>query len=227
MRYKNAQTLEVGVETETISEPIDVHRRLGELGLNYASIRKAVILGDLAAMGCTPNDPPTLPGFIRWARTLRGLGEEFSPYGFTREDPYNFSILLSPDRAIAVAVSTGDVNTGNPALPSSTKYPKGPRGKAAIRKNQQQLSLFPGVRDDEPTDSWITWFLLVSKTGDDSIQCELKLPWSVGDDGRVQLWAERIVLPVINPNEPIDADAIQPEADVADIDIEVARRDRE
>jgi hypothetical protein len=213
------------LETVTITDVIDVHRRLNDLRLHYVGIRRAVIAGDLAAMSCTPFDAPSAPGYMRWDRTLRGLGEEFSLDGWTREDPYNFSILVSPDRTIAVAVSTGDINTGNPSLPSNTKYPRGPRGQKAIHRNQQ-FSLFPGVQEEESEDDWLTWFLLVSKQSDDAIQCELKLPWSVGDDGRVQVWAERIVLPAINPNEPIDADAMQPEGDLPDIDIDVARRDK-
>lgn len=184
-----------------------------------------MLAGELARNSCTPNDPPTLPGILAWGRTIRALRENFVVDGWTRSDKANFSVVVNPAGDLAISVSTGDDATGDPDSQSNTKYPRGPRTVKAIRVNGQLLiaefaDFFVPVEEDDEKPR-ITWILLIAKHGDE-IHCELKLPRSVGSDGRVEDWQERIILPTIKPGEfPPDA---EDEGDAGDIDIDITRR---
>ena len=207
-----------------ISDPIDVRTRLAELGLTVEVLTESILAGELASNSCTPNDPPSVPGFMFWARIVRALRENTVTDGFVRSDERNFSIVISPDRSYSIAVSTGDEATGDPSSPSpSTKYAKGPLTVEAVERNGQLL-LFKEMEPPEGEDSkvtGITRILLVRKSGD-LILCELSVPDKVVD-GFVETWAERIILPTIELDGP--ERRANPEDDAGDLDIDITRRD--
>jgi hypothetical protein len=64
--------------------------------------------------------------------------------------------------------------------------------------------------------------LLISRVGDD-IRCELSLPSLVAEDGRVERWEERIILPFFEMG--YDAGELS-EDNGGDIDVEITRRKR-
>jgi hypothetical protein len=205
-----------------ISDPIDVRSRVAELGLSVEVLTESILAGELARNSCTPNDPPSAPGFLFWAKIVRALRENLVTDGFVRSDERNFSIVVSPDRSYSIAVSTGDEATGDPSSPSSTKYAKGPLTVEAVERNGQLL-LFKEMEPPEAEDSkvvGITRILLVRKSGD-SILSELSVPDKVVD-GFVETWAERIILPTIELDRP--ERRANPEDDADDLDIDITRR---
>ena len=68
----------------------------------------------------------------------------------------------------------------------------------------------------------MTWILLIHRASNE-VRCELSLPISIGDDGHIDAWSERILLGSI----PLDGhlgEAIPAPPDLPEITINVRRR---
>jgi hypothetical protein len=213
-------------EAAVYSEMPDVDSRLLELGLTVNVLHEAIRIGEVHRRGCTLNDPLSVPGIVAWARTVRGLRELLLPDGWTRFDDHKIPLVRNPTKEIAIAVATGNAGTGNIDVVSKTKYPKGPATIAAVKQNVDQLAFefYHDMTDtisQKQTSDCLTWVLLFSRCRDE-IRCELSLPSKIGEDGRLENWDERIILPSI----PIDIE-VSPkfhEEEGADIVVEVSRR---
>ena len=216
--------------TQTHIETGDVDSRLAQLGLEESRLAEIVKRGYVTFASCTPNDPPLFPGFSAWATMVRGLREYLLPEGWDRCDDNNYSLVINAAGAVAIAVATGDDATGRAEFQPTTKSSKGPSTASAVTGNQLQLDLlFPPVEvspasrptaSDEPR---MTWILLVHRAQAE-VRCELSLPTSMGPDGRVDGWQERIILGAI-PTDP-DLLEITPPSPPhqPDINVDVKRR---
>jgi len=160
---------------------------------------------------------------------VRGLREYLLPLGWERSDENNYSLVINPTGAIAIAVATGDDSTGCQEAEPSTKSSKGPSTVEVVFNNQQQFELpfvFPPVpaaaRPTSEEDQRITWILLVHRSQNE-VRCELSLPTSMSADGRVNGWRERIILRAI-PTGPEDMVIVPPQSQLPDIEIDVKRR---
>jgi hypothetical protein len=209
-------------------DPSDVHNRLAELGLEEEPLRDVVRRGYLAFITCTANHPRLIPGIWAWGETVRALREYTLPIGWSRSDDNNYSVVIDPGRRVAVAVATGDEGTGRIDATPSTKAPKGPSTNNAIIINKLQLSLFaeaepepPPATADDSADERVTWILLIRRTAGE-VRCELSLPYSMGIDGHIDDWRERILLGSVQ----LDGDLIEiaPPPTQPDITIDVKRR---
>ncbi len=204
----------------------EVNKKLEELGLDQKELREAVRQGQFAFFTCTENHPPIARGIWAWGETVRALREYLLPKGWKSSDEKNYSLVISPDSRIAIAVCTGDENTGVPSATPSNKAHKGPSTMEAIRYNQLELGLPPETslpslpaRTDYHQNQQVTWILLVHRATDE-VRCELSLPTSFGT-GQIDNWKERILLKSI----PLNDDHIQitqPEAQ--DIRVTVKRK---
>lgn len=207
-------------------EPQPVEQRLADLGLTVDVLRDAVLYGQLHRDSCTPNDAPSMRGFLAWGKTLRGLAEQLAPAGWSRSDEGNYPTVVNPSGDLAIAVSTGDGATGHADARAATKYPKGPATHAAVQVNAVQLQLIDvapiaSAETHASRLTRVTWLLLIARDGDE-IRCELSLPGAIEDDGRVESGIERIILPVftIEPDTPFEEDGAE------EIDVQVQRRTR-
>ena len=180
-----------------LKDPIEVVDALAELGLSWDVLREAMLGGEGERDECTANDPPGAPGFFSYARTTRRLGELLIPSGWTRQDKENLALVVSPSRDIAIAVSTGDEGTGVHYLPARSKYPKGPATVTAVEQNRQLLLFHNESQKTTPPAAWRTWLLLRRRVGN-KLYCELSLPYSVGEDDRVEEWTRRIIFDPIS-----------------------------
>lgn len=205
------------------SGPSDVVARLAQLGLVESDLRDPVHQGMLALSECTPNDPPLIPGITAWGRVVRSLREGLILKGWSRSDEGNYSLVISPEGTIAIATATGDEYTGDPLANPATKSIKGPRTQSAVEFNSQQLVLFPDFQPPASGDDGkATWILLqhfdnVKK----EVRIELSLP--VSYSGRVDGWAERIILGSL----PFDSAAnitVPLLPDLPDIEVPLRRR---
>lgn len=196
--------------------------RLTDLGLTYEIIYDAILAGELARSSCTANDPPATAGILAWARTTRRFREGTAPLGWRASEAGQLSTCVDPTGCNAVAVTTGDHNTGNPHVEPKTKYPKGPATAAAIERNKLQLGLFesPPASEEPQASNVVTWLLLLART-DSEIRCEFSLPGHIGIDERIESWTERIILGAV-PIEPTPKFEQLDEA--ADIEVDVKRR---
>lgn len=206
----------------------DVDARLAELGLAQEALSKVIRQGYVAFAACTANDPPLYPGFSAWAAMVRGLREYLLPE-WSRSDESNYSLVVNPTGTVAIAVATGDEATGRQESLPTTKSSKGPSTVEAVTTNQLQLKLpfiFPPL--EAPVDSVnssakrMTWILLVHR-GLNEVRCELSLPTSMGSDGRVDGWRERIILSAI-PTDPEVLEIVPPQQPQPDIVVDIKRR---
>ncbi|MBC7622338.1 MAG: hypothetical protein H7232_03015, partial [Aeromicrobium sp.] len=119
--------------------------------------------------------------------------------------------------------ATGDEYTGDPLANPATKSAKGPRTQSAVEINSQQLVLFPDFQPPPSSDDGkATWILLQHfDNAKKEVRIELSLP--VSYSGRVDGWAERIILGSL----PFDSAAninVPLLPDLPDIEVPLRRR---
>lgn len=206
------------------ADPTATSDALTRLGLTEHALLVAVREGYLARANCTANHPPLFPSFVAWGETVKALREQLAPMGWTRNDEKNYSRTVHPAGRVAIAVAMGNEATGLAGQLPSTKSAKGPSTIQALERNRVQAWL-PGMAPPDSTSQeqespLTTWLLLVYHTQSE-IRSELSLPLDVGDDGRVSVWRERILLQAI-PLDP-EPDEVVPPAQ-PDIDVAVRRK---
>ena len=109
-----------------------------------------------------------------------------------------------------------------------TRASKGPQTLEAVLVNQEQLTLNLAFDECAQNDAGVqyghdhraTWILLIYR-GVNEVRAELSLPVSIGDNGKVNDWRERIMLKPI-PRDPA-AVLVEPPKQ-PDLDVEVKRR---
>lgn len=217
---------------ETIHlEPEHRDARLTELGLQESILRQAVESGFAQWASCTTNHPPSYPGISAWSETVKTLRDLLVPSGWSGSNESNLPFTVNKENTIAIAVATGDEDTGNPDFSPCTSSSKGPRTAGAIAINNRQLSLFPvDVHPEElqkiqGDGRRMTWLLLFHRDlNRREIRFELSRPTKMSDEAKVDGWIERILFEPIQ----IDGDVIElptensPNAGA--IDIEIRRR---
>ncbi|MEV5650216.1 hypothetical protein AB0L57_18370 [Nocardia sp. NPDC052254] len=169
---------------------------MAELGLSVETLEKAFTRAEADVRMCTRHDPPTMPGFTRWARIVRFLREELVSDGWTYDNPLNQPRTIHPRRLLAIVVKSGDDVTGLdlPELWPANKNPIGAATKAAVTDNEQ-LALFT-AEDLLGAGKMRTWFLLY-RIADGVVNAELSLPDEIEGD-RITHCLERIILPAID-----------------------------
>jgi len=197
------------MEAAKYVEGFEVRNRLAELGLDEQMLIEAVQRGHAAWNTCTPNHPPMFPGYLAWAEAVRALREATVLTGWQRCDEGNLPFTVNSTGSVALAVATGDEDTGRMLGSPCTKARKGPMTAKAVAENHGQLSLFENIpllpEDVERINGRMTWLLLMYRDKElRELRCELSRPINIGEDGRVDGWAERIIL----ASTPFDADEV-------------------
>ncbi len=190
--------------------PLEVDRRLRELGLTRGGLNSALRAAVAAVAGCTDNSPPTARGYMAWHAGVVRLREEFSGRGWVRDDTANFSTIVSHKKLLKVAVANTDAATGNSHILPVNRSKKGELGKRAACVNQLRLpfdewSIEP---DEAKLPGFSTWYLCVYVSGD-TVRAELSLPTRI-EKGFFVDWSELLIL--------VDSDdgwrrAVSPEID--------------
>lgn len=171
------------------------HVRLSELGLKETDMVMAVRTAEIERRSCSPLEPSVAPGFKAWAGAVRTLAEQLMPRGWVLTETKGLPRLLNPETRIAVAVVTGDEGTGSLTGAPKSKSPRGPQSAFLVRSNEVQLNLFeaPRFRPLPAEEEQITWWLLMASRGE-AVRAELSLPVGIGEDRRLAVWKERIIL---------------------------------
>jgi hypothetical protein len=199
------------MERVLFNEPGEVHTRLKSLGLEEAELVRVVQFGQASRAECTENHPPSYAGYTGWAETVRALREYLIPLKWTRCNDGNWPLAVSPCEKFAIAVATGNEATGLSSITPSTKASKGPRTAQAVTVNLQlafDFGTIAAINTAIPSDlrkatGRTTWFLLIHVDRKKSeLRCELARPVRMSEDGRVDDWAERIILSAT----PLDPD---------------------
>jgi hypothetical protein len=181
-------------------DPYEVDARLDQLGLRRAAMELAVEQGELQRRLCTPLDFSATPGYVAWGRTLRAVREETIPLGWHPGDLLQIPVTYNPDESIAVAVSSGDENTGvltdrDPA----TKTVKGQATIHAVEANKIPFGRNP-YDDEEDMIGVELWYLLYC-SDEHGLRAELSSPRTMDTAGRIAGWSERILLGTIGGDD--------------------------
>lgn len=211
-------------------EPLDVSIRLDEMGLEQEALANVVRQGFYAFISCTENDAPLYPGLAAWNQMVRALREYLLPKGWIRSNENSFPLVINPSGTMAIAVSSSDEQTGRIEASPATKSSKGPRTIEVVAANQEQLHLFcpepspvhAETPDANSDNNRMTWYLLFHRAANE-VRCELSLPLSMGTDGRIVDWQERIILGTI-PTDPEFLELTPPAPPQPDIDVAIKRR---
>lgn len=184
-----------------LSNPVEVHSRLQELGLTEEILRQIVEAGERARRVCTDNHPRTTPGYTRWSEMVKVSRDLLMPLGWTKRDDGGVPLVVHPEGSIAIAVTTGDEGTGDDSsIDLRLKNRKGAATTVLVEQNAEQLELFDlgstGVKAKPGVP--ITWYLIVRRI-DGKLRYELSLPLSM-IDGQIEKCQERLIFP------PIDLD---------------------
>ena len=184
------------MQQRVVHQTVEVQGRLAQLGIDPEALAQVIKRGYVAFTLCTVNDPPLFPGFSAWAQTVRALREYLVPKGWRRCDENNYSLVINPTEDMA---------------------------------NQTQLTFafdepeaLAADEGDEPVGERMTWLLLVHR-GEGEVRSELSLPLSMGTDGRIESWQERIILGSM-PTDPTEIDITPPNPVMPDIEVDVKRR---
>ncbi|MBV8362011.1 MAG: hypothetical protein JO189_29375 [Deltaproteobacteria bacterium] len=210
------------MQTMVRSELVDVEETLGKMGVPLKVLEEAVQAGYLAGISRTANDAPNAAGFYQWNDTLRSLRENMASQNWERNDAGNWPTTVHPDKLLAIAVSSGNADTGKETANPSTKALKGPKTARAvtINANQPWLPDFELEEEVAPEANLPTWLLLFY-AAEKELRAELSLPVNIDSEGHVSAWRERVILPAL----PVDPVLTVPEPDFGpDVDIKIARK---
>ena len=201
----------------------EIASRLDQLEVNEVALREAVYQGQLQRTRLTINHPTIYHGLNMWGEIVAALREQLRPLGWTRQEVGSYALTAHEERGLAITVASGDEATGNPSAPPCNRSKKGRKTVAAIEANRQ-LELFeklpPEIQDE--ADGKQTWVLMHhTDTVRGEIRLELSRPSSIGKDGKISEWSERIILGSI----PFDDDLVEiyPPSG-PDIEIDIRRK---
>lgn len=169
-----------------------------------------------------PNMPKSSPGTNAWARGIEVLREETIPLGWTPDEPNNQPRALSPDKKVAITVSSGDANTGNPNKSPQTRNDKGSQTSKCAKYNSQQGELFPADSKivSMPRKSALSeelWIILFYIDVDKSeVRYELSRPTSMGENSKVNGWSHRLIIPSVSFEQALLSQTTE---DAAEVDV--------
>lgn len=190
--------------------------RLAELGLRFEYFSDAVTRGDELRQRCMPVHPRTYAGQVMWAETVAELRTQLLSLQESWEigSSRNYETVFSGRRRIAIAVVGGNVYTGiNDVIRPKSARSRGPVTSSRIAHNEGQYALeLEGITVPvESDEECITWLFLVNAR-QNQLFSELSLATSMGQDGRLGRWVQRILLPpiplsgAVTPIEPPEDD---------------------
>lgn len=215
---------------QIFSEPEAVSDRLRQLGLDEAALRQARQQGLLASLECTVSHAPTAAGTYGYHEIVRALRDLFRQFGWSGDDRWNRGLLTNEDESRAIAVASGDENTGRIDATPCTRNPKGITTIQAVRDNSVGW-LFSEMEEDREaqleTSGIETWMLLTFRDlGTQTFRSELSLPISVNGRRCPDQWRERIILDVISFDDvvSVEANPNSPSGSTPEINVEIRRR---
>jgi hypothetical protein len=209
--------------TVLIENTDEIFRRLDQLGVKEIALIEAVRQGHIQRTRLTLNHPTIYHGLNMWGEVVAALREQLRPLNWIRKDVGNYALTVHEEKGLAITVASGDEATGNSAAHPTNRSKKGRNTVDAIEANRQ-LELFeklPPENQDE-ADGKQTWVLMHhTDTSRGEIRLELSLPSSIGKDGKITAWAERIIL----ANIPFDDELVDiyPPSE-PDIEIDIRRK---
>lgn len=207
--------------------PIEVAKRLDELGLREATLIDAVMNGIHYRLDSTEHSCKTALGMVVWNFATQALRDALVPNGWSKDSTRNYEITVHPEASHAVTVSSGDENTGAEDHTPCTSGEKGQCTKDAIERNLQlgfariSPGEFPPQTDSSP-ETWVLLYHMDEKQ--EEIRIELSLPSGLNADDHINDWYERIILTVQQFGDVLTSKTDPDDDDVDEIDFDVERK---
>lgn len=181
------------------------------LGITAEDLRTVALQFYRMTSNAGPLQPKGSGGTLAWIYGTEALRALTLPKGWKPTDPSNQPRIVSPDNKHAVTVCCGDENTGNPHADPLTRNKRGNRTSRSVHYNVRQMDMFPVDRSDRqrlPLDSsaeQIFWMLLFYVDLENQVvHYELSRPVNMADNGKVDGWQPRFIMPPLNLNAPDD-----------------------
>lgn len=205
-------------------EPLDVQRRLAQLGLTETFLVEAIRLAHLHLARLTANHPRNYAGFVMYGEGIAALRDLLRPEGWHRPESGVYELVINPSDTVAIAIASGDEGTGQTGAQPSNKSPKGRCTIRAIEANRQAdmfAELLPKASPGSSSDleTWLLLHHFDPKRRERRI--ELSRPFDIDADGKITEWSERIILTPLSFDGD-DGDIVLP--DTPDIDFEIRRK---
>ncbi|UUQ67286.1 hypothetical protein NLK61_11825 [Pseudomonas fuscovaginae UPB0736] len=190
---------------------------LEAIGVSETELNSVVLQCYRAFASVSPLHPKGYSGTSGWADGTQAIRATLLPKSWKPTNPNGQPRVVSPGGRYAITVSSGDVNTGNPNQTPQTRNAKGAQTSKSVAFNSRQGDLFRSEasstvelpsRDDEQ----MLWILLyyVDLAGEE-VRYELSCPVAIGDNGKVDGWSARIIMPAIRLGTPDPFGAPDPE----------------
>lgn len=215
-----------------IHEDDDAVTRLAALGITVDDLVSALTAGDAEARAWTEAAPPNMSGMARWGRTNESLRISLAKKSkhWTYRNPRSLPLTMNEPIGVAIVATSGDGGTGDPRWLPSTKYAKGVAVAEAVEKNEQ-LALFSDVDAEVgkalgavgATSNGVKTWIYLYRVMPEGILSELSLPETISDDGYIDRWRERIIVPMYRFDGNVGTAAARPD-DGGDVTVTVERR---
>ena len=199
------------------------------LGITAADLKATALQCFRSASLAGPLQPKGSDGTLAWIFGTEAFRQQMLPKGWKPADPSNQPRVVSPDGKHAVTVACGDHNTGNPYVKSpQTRNKRGNRTTKSVSYNARQADLFPVERrsrqifiDDQQSEQTLWILLFYVDLENRTVHYELSRPINIGENGKVDDWNPRFIMPALVLDAPEDNHG----SDTApDIDIPITPR---
>jgi hypothetical protein len=182
--------------------------RLEQLGFTPPSIvRDALQHGAGTAKSVTPWHPAAYGGYRMWAETIFALSWLGNDAGWEKEPVNGVELVTNHLTSVAVIVTAGNAATGFENYRPECRYDRPEMVQAIVNGTLDRLWDPERRRSD-----WQVWFLLHKLAApSDVVRAELSLPASIGPDGQVTRWVERLIIPGTSTGGGVERSAEEPD----------------
>ncbi|SDN84887.1 hypothetical protein SAMN05660199_00838 [Klenkia soli] len=177
---------------------------VSKFGFTAAFLRDAVVARAAAAARSYAGGlyPPAASGMARWMHSVAYTREALSALGYEPNDTDLISKVIHRERGLAIVCAAGNPVTGVPFMLArkypTTKWPKGERTAVAVARNNEQMTFFDELdEDEEPIRPLETW-LLLQYADREEVRAELSLPAAINHRGFITDWHQRYILPPLS-----------------------------
>lgn len=203
---------------------------VGKFGFTATFLRDAVVARAAAAARSYVGGlyPPAAPGTVRWLHSVAYSREALAALGYEPDDTDLISKVVHAERGVAIVCAAGNPVTGVPFILArrypTTKWPKGERTAIAVARNNEQMTFFSELdEDEEPIRPLETW-LLLQYADREELRSELSLPAEINARGHITRWHERYILPPLSNDGGAIDELISDDGDDGEIVVSVEPR---
>jgi hypothetical protein len=147
---------------QVVVDPVLVSARLSDLhgSLDQALFREANEHGYRARLDVTPAHPTTSAGTFHWHAAVFALRTALIEREWIKKDTQNCPFILSPDKAVAILVMTGDADTGVVEGFPTNQAQKGVVLKQAVSANYELFERAMISKLERASNGTQMWVLL-------------------------------------------------------------------